>query len=215
MNTDDLIERLARQSSAVTPLPAPGKRVALWLGWAALYLAVVFLPMGAAAMDAVGSLYVLQQAAAMVMALAAANAALTSVIPGLATRAWTRPVVGVVVWTIGLLLAVAADMRAAGMAGLGSQTDWPCVVSMTVGGVVVGAPLVWMLRNGAPLTPRVTAALTAIAALGVTNIAACLTRPHAFAITVLVWHGATLAAVAVCAAMIGRHWFRWPETKTL
>jgi hypothetical protein len=68
-----------------------------------------------------------------------------------------------------------------------------------------------MLRRGAPLTPSLTAFLAALAALSFANIEACLTRPHAFALTVLLWHGSTVAAVATLCAFMGHRWFRWPE----
>jgi hypothetical protein len=70
-----------------------------------------------------------------------------------------------------------------------------------------------MLRRGAPLTPGLTAFLAALGALSVANIEACLTRPHAFALTVLLWHGGTLAAVAALCALTGRRWLRWPDMR--
>ena len=82
---------------------------------------------------------------------------------------------------------------------------------MAVGGLVVGAPLVWMLRRGAPLTPGLTAFLAGLAALSFANIEACLTRPHPFAVTVLLWHGGTVAALAALCALTGHQWLRWPE----
>ena len=38
MKTDDLIDRLARDATVVTPLPAPAVRTGLWLVWALLLL---------------------------------------------------------------------------------------------------------------------------------------------------------------------------------
>ena len=46
------------------------------------------------------------------------------------------------------------------------------------------------------------------------NIEACLTRPHAFALTVLLWHGGTVAAVAALCALTGGRWLRWPTLAT-
>jgi hypothetical protein len=66
-----------------------------------------------------------------------------------------------------------------------------------------------MLRRGAPLTPRSTAFLAGMAALSLANIEACLTRPHAFASTVLVWHGVTAVVFAGVFASLGRRWLRW------
>jgi hypothetical protein len=159
-------------------------------------------------------LYLVQQGAALVTGIMAARAALASVIPGSNNRVWVLPAIGAAVWGVSLLWAGVRDLQAYGTLGVTSQSDWPCVVSMTVGGLVVGSPLVWMLRRGAPLTPGLTAFLAALAALSVANIEACLGRPHAFALTVLLWHGVTVAAVAALCAMTGRRWLRWPDMAT-
>jgi len=217
MNTDDLIDRLGREVTVAKPLPAPGMRTAAWMVWALGYLVVVAMMMFAV-MSSAGvmptPLYLVQQSAALVTGIMAARAALVSVIPGANNRVWAMPAMGAGVWGLSLLWAGALDLQASGTLGVTSQTDWPCVASMTAGGLVVGAPLVWMLRRGAPLTPGLTAFLAALAALSVANIEACLTRPHAFALTVLLWHGGTVAAVAALCALTGRRWLRWPDLTT-
>jgi hypothetical protein len=217
MKTDELIDRLGRDVTVARPLPAPGIRTAVWVVWAVSYLVVVAVIMFAV-MSSAGvtttPLYLVQQTAALVTGIIAARAAFASVIPGANNRVWVLPAIGAAVWGVSLLWAGALDLRASGTLGLTSQSDWPCVVSMTLGGLVVGAPLVWMLRRGAPLTPGLTALLAALAALSVANIEACLTRPHAFALTVLLWHGGTIAAVAALCALTGRRWLRWPDLTT-
>jgi len=159
-------------------------------------------------------LYLVQQGAALVTGIMAARAAFASVIPGANNRVWVMPAMGAGVWGLSLLWAGVLDLQASGTLGVTSQSDWPCVVSMTLGGLVVGSPLVWMLRRGAPLTPRLTAFLAALAALSFANIEACLTRPHAFALTVLLWHGSTAAAIATLCALMGHRWLRWPDMTT-
>jgi hypothetical protein len=217
MKTDDLIDQLGRDMTAARPLPAPGIRTALWTVWAVTYLVVVAVMMFAV-MSSAGvaptPLYLVQQGAALITGVMAARAALASVIPGASSRVWAMPAIGAGVWGLSLLWAGVLDLRASGTLGVSSQSDWPCVVSMTVGGLVVGAPLAWMLRRGAPLTPGLTAFLAALAALSIANIEACLTRPHAFALTVLLWHGGTVAAVAALCALTGRRWLRWPDLAT-
>ena len=217
MNTDDLIDRLGRDVTVAKPLPAPGMRTAAWMVWAVSYL-VVFTVMMFAIMRSAGvmltPLYLVQQGAALVTGIMAARAAFASVIPGANNRVWAMPAMGAGVWGLSLLWAGALDLQASGTLGVTSQSDWPCVVSMTLGGLAVGAPLVWMLRRGAPLTPGLTAFLAALAALSFANIEACLTRPHAFALTVLLWHGGTVAAVAALCALMGHRWFRWPDMTT-
>jgi hypothetical protein len=217
MKTDDLIDQLGRDVTVARPLPAPGIRTVLWTVWAVAYLVVVAVMMFAI-MSSAGvtptPLYLVQQGAALITGILAARAALASVIPGAYSRVWTLPAIGAGVWGLSLLWAGVLDLRAFGTLGVNSQSDWPCVVSMTVGGLVVGAPLAWMLRRGAALTPRLTAFLAALAALSFANIEACLTRPHAFALTVLLWHGGTVAAVAALGALTGRRWLRWPDLAT-
>jgi hypothetical protein len=217
MNTDDLIDRLSRDVLVTKPLPAPGTRTAAWMVWALVYLVMVAMMMFAV-MSSGGvtltPLYLVQQSAALVTGIMAARAALASVIPGMNNRVWIMPAIGAGVWSLSLVWAGVLDVQAVGTLGVTSQSDWPCVVSMSVGGLVVGAPLAWMLRRGAPLTPGLTAFLAALAALSVANIEACLTRPHAFALTVLLWHGGTVAAVAALCALTGSRWLRWPDVAT-
>jgi len=185
--------------------------------WAAGYLVVVavlmFTVMSSAGVTPT-PLYLVQQSAAILTGIMAARAALLSVIPGSNNRVWVLPAIGATVWTVSLLWAGVRDLQTSGTVGVTSQSDWPYVASMSIGGLVVGSPLVWMLRRGAPLTPGLTAFLAALAALSVANIEACLTRPHAFAATVLLWHGGTVAAIAALCALMGHRWLRWPEMTT-
>jgi hypothetical protein len=217
MKTDELIDRLGRDVTVTRPLPAPGIRTAVWMVWAVIYL-VVGAVMMFAVMSSAGvtptPLYLVQQGAALVTGILAARAALASVIPGSNDRVWVLPAIGVATWAAALLWAGVLDLQASGTLGVTSQSDWPCVASMTVGGLLVGAPLAWMLRRGAPLTPNLTVGLAALAALSFANIEACLTRPHAFALTVLLWHGGTVAAIATLCALMGHRWLRWPDMTT-
>jgi hypothetical protein len=212
MKTDDLIDQLGRRVTPAPPLLAPRWRTAVWLVWSALYMVVVAIAMFVVTSTAaitLSPLYLLQQGAAAVTAMTAARAAFGSVIPGVAARLWTPSLVSAGVWVALLLWNAMLDVRVAGTFGIGSQTDWPCVASMAMGGIVLGGPLVWMLRRGAPLTPRSTAFLAGMAALSIANIEACLTRPHTFASTVLLWHGVTVVVVAGVFALFGRRWLRW------
>ncbi len=79
--------------------------------------------------------------------------------------------------------------------GLGSQTDWPCVVAMVIGGGALWAVMAPMLRRGVPMTPRVTGLLSGVAALSIANVVACFTQPHAFSGIVLLWHGGTMVVL--------------------
>lgn len=218
MRTDELIDRLGRDVTVARPLPAPGTRTAMWTVWAVGFLAVAAMMMVAVMSSAAVTptpLDLVQQGVALVTGILAARAALASVIPGSNNRVWVLPAIGATVWGLSLLWAGLLDLQAFGTLGVTSQTDWKCVVSMTAGGLVIGAPLAWMLRRGAPLTPGLTAFLGGLAALSFADIEACLTRPHAFALTVLLWHGGTVAAIATLSAVSGHRWLRWPEKGTV
>src|SRR5882762_4645621 len=147
MKTDELIDRLGRGVAVTRPLPPPGTRTVMWMVWAAMYLVVVTVMMFAV-MSSAGAtptpLYLVQQSAAILTGIMAARAALLSVIPGANDRVWVLPAIGVATWVAALLSAGVLDLQTSGTLGVTSQSDWPCVVSMTVGGLLVGAPLAWM-----------------------------------------------------------------------
>jgi len=191
MKTDELIDRLGRDVTVARPLPTPGMRTAGWMVWAVSYLVLVAVMMFAVMSSARVTptpLYLVQQGAALVTGIMAARAAFASVIPGSNSRVWVLPTVGAAVWSVSLLWAGVRDLQASGTLGVTSQSDWPCVASMTVGGLLVGFPLVWMLRRGAPLTPHLTA--------------------------FLLWHGGTVAAIVTLCALMGHRLLRWPEMTT-
>jgi hypothetical protein len=214
MNTEDLIDRLGRDATIAKPLPTAGRRAAVWLLWGAIYL-TVFAEMKFAVISSprltATPLYLLQQGAALLTGILAARAALVSVIPGAQNRVLGPPLVSASLWIACLLWETGLNLQAAGTLGATNESDWPCVASMVMGGVVLGGPLMWMLRRGAPLTPRATAFLAGLAALSIANVEACLTRPHAFAMTVLLWHGTTTAIAALALGVMGRTWLQWPD----
>ena len=214
MKTDDLIDRLGRDVTVATPLPAPAMRTAVWLAYGGIYLAVAVAMIPAVmsrAMAAVTPLSLLQQGMALLTGIVAARAAFISVVPGSNGRARVLPVITGALWVASLLSASVLDVRASGTLGITAETDWSCVVSMTIGGLVLGVPLLVMLRRGAPMTPWTTAFLGGLAAVSLANIEACLARPHLFAMTILLWHGGTAAIVAMVFAWAGRRWLRWPS----
>ena len=90
-----------------------------------------------------------------------------------------------------------------------AQREWPCVVTIVLGGAMPGLMLTSMLRRGAPLKPRLTMGLSALAAAGLANVVACVSEPHPSSIAALVWHGSTLLAVVWSATGIARSVVQW------
>jgi hypothetical protein len=77
-----------------------------------------------------------------------------------------------------------------------------------MGAVAVAMAL--MIRRGAPLTPQLTAAPGALAAVGIGNAGICVFHPHASNLVILVWHCGTVLLITAVVGMAGAHLVRWP-----
>jgi hypothetical protein len=212
MNTDFLIERLARDLKPVRPLTRPWMRAALWLLGTSLYLGALTLSMTSkedVATNATQWRFVVQQLAAIATGISAAAAALVSVVPGYSRRVFLLPAVAVTAWLGTISVGFPQEWHETGMAGVAVQREWLCVLTIVLGGVLPAGGLAVMLRRGAPLTPRLTTALGALAAAGLANVVACVSHPHPSSIAVLVWHGSTVLALFCLGGAIGRSVLAW------
>jgi hypothetical protein len=216
MNTEDLINRLGDSLTPVRPLAPPWRRAAAWLTCAAAYLCgVVLLAWARGRSLEVAGTDLVQQGALIATAMAASVAAFASVVPASDKRLLGNPLIpGLLVMTV-LLWGCVVDVRMQGTLGVGREIDWPCVVSISLGGVLLWALGVAMLRRGAPLTPRMSSMLAGVAAFSVANVEACLSRPHVFTITVLLWHGLTTALLVTALAQVGRTLLTWKKAGRL
>ena len=218
MQTEDLIRQLGRELAPVRRLAPPWRRAAVWLASGAVYVAAVVLwarvRRGRLGIEA-EPWYVVQQAALAAAACAAAVSAFASVVPGSGTRARWALAASVLVMAASLAWATMSDVRELGTLGVGQETDWPCVVSITLGGIGLWMVAAAMLRRGAALDPRLTSLLAGVAALSLANIEACVSRPHAFAITVIVWHGVTSGVVLMALTSLGRRTLAWRRTAAI
>jgi hypothetical protein len=206
MKTDELIDELGRGLSPVRRLSPPWQRAAAWLACSVAYVVlggtVAWIRRGTLGIETAGP-YVLQQAALALIGVLAAHAAFASVVPGATSRARAALVVPVAMMIAALLWGAVRDLQQFGTAGFGRETDWPCVMSMTAGGLALWSVAVAMLRRGAVLEPRVASVLAAIAALSLANIEACISRVHAFTVTVILWHGVTIGVLAIGLILLG------------
>jgi hypothetical protein len=204
MNTDRLVEHLARDLRPAPALRGPWARAAWWLFGAMAYLALLALMMTSRADVAAnrnnGWMFLLSQGAAVATAAAAAVAAFASTVPGFSNRVLMIPVIAATAWVGTLLGAAAYEWPAVGAAGLAAPREWLCVVMIVLGGAPLWLTLAFMLRQGAPLAPRVTTALGALSVAAIANVSACVSHPHPSSIITLVWHGSTILAVTVVAA---------------
>ena len=169
VQTSELIRHLATGAAPVHRLLPPSVRTAMWLGISLPYVCAVVV-MKSAAIDFLGKIdarFALEQAAILATSVTAAIAAFASVIPA-TTEKSTCCHCSVAVWLGSLGQGCAHDWLRFGADGLQVRPDWECVPAVIFIGIIPAIAMVVMLRRGAPLAPRYSATLgaLAVAALG-------------------------------------------------
>ena len=212
MDTNLLVERLAADSTPVRCLRCPATRTARWLALAAPYVALVVLlhsPRADLAVLAGDWRFLLEQAASLATAIAAAYAAFAATVPGYDRRVLLLPVLLLVVWVGSLALGCASESLRDGIAALVEHRDWFCVRWILTIAAVPAIAMAIMLRRGAPMAPYVAAALGGLAAAALGNFGLRLFNAEDVSLLMLVWHVGTVVAVSVLAGWAGRHWISW------
>jgi hypothetical protein len=209
-STEDLIRQLSSGLAPLPPLRRPFLRAFAWTTGTLIYVVAVVLWMtpadGAAGR---GVLFTLQQLAALATAITAAAAAFSMTIPGRGRATMLAAIAAGSAWAGLVLAGCIQDWMAAGRAGLAPGTDWPCVAGIPLTALIPGLALAMMLRRGAPLAPRTTAALGALGVASLASLGMCVAQPHERDMVVLVWHGTTIGVVTVLAAIAGRSILNW------
>ncbi len=212
MNTDDLIGRLAQHAAPVVPLRPPWRRAMVWVPGAVIYLGAITAALTSQAdvvANGTGWRFVFPQIAAVAVSVAAAVAAFSAVVPGASRRVLWWPAAAIAIWFASLVPGSLQELTRSGPAALVSSREWLCVATIVAGGALPAWWMTVMLRQGAPLTPRLTAGLTVLAAAGLANVTACLSHPHPSQVLTLGWHGLTMLILVVVAAWTGRRVFAW------
>jgi hypothetical protein len=214
VNTNDLIENLARGLEPVAPLWRPGTRAAMWLLGAVAYVGILVVGMKAVKgySAGVGAGFWMSQIAAIVVGLLASRAAFASVVPGFRSHARGWAALAALVWLGTLVAASPWDFGWATV--VGANHEWVCVGFIVIGGMPLMLVLTVMLRRGAPLNPAATAALAALAVASMANVGACLSLPHANSAITLVWHGGVVLVLAAVAAVTARLVFGWSAARS-
>lgn len=208
MKTDDLIDELAAGLTPVQPMRRPGTRAAIWLAGSVLYLgalAIVVSNLHPATVS-IGRALLLSQSIGVVAGILAVAAAFASVVPGHSKHALIAASAAVIVWLVSFVVAAAAGEIQAITA---ARNEWICVAIILAGGMPLAVTMAVMLRQGAPLTPRLTGLLIAMAVGLLANFSACLALPHADSAVALAWHGGALLVMALAGIIAGRFAFSW------
>ncbi len=217
MNTDEFIARLARDVKPVMPLQRPWVRAAIWLAGATAYVGALTWIMASSADESANGAswrFLLPQITAIATTVTAALAAFASVVPGRSPRVLLWPAGAAVVWLGGLLLGSLLEWNQGGVS-VSSQREWLCVAMIAFGGALAALAMVFMLRDGAPLVPRATTALAALAGSGLANVGACFSQLHPSSVLMLIWHGSAILGLVALASWAGRSVLSWERLRRL
>src|SRR5262249_49790161 len=213
MDTDALIEELASSATPVRRLPAPWAGMLLWLALSVPFLAAVIwllMPSDVSPAAALRDGRVLFEAAILlVTSLTGALAAFASVVPGYDRRILLIPLLPLAVWLLSLGEGCWRNWVALGANGLMLRPDWDCLPPAILIGIVPSIAMVLMLRRGAPLLPRVSIALGALAVAAVANLGLRLVHARDASVMVLFWHLGGAAVLTGFAALAGRRVLYW------
>jgi hypothetical protein len=209
--TDDLIHRLAVNASPIRPLGRPWTRAVLWCVGALASLAVVDWLWPETSVTTSNPRFIWEQAAALTTGVTAAAAAFATVVPGRSRRLAFLPLVPLIVWLVSVGQQCAQDWSASRSLPplLGHWACFPLTVFM---GVIPSVAIVLMLRRGAPLTPRLTTALAALAVAGLANFGVRFVHASDASFVVLTWHLIAVFGLSLMLAPLGDHVFRWRTT---
>ena len=213
MSTDDLIRQIAGANKPVRRLHPPWVRALLWLAVAGGYVALVvwlhphtppFRPV-----TIMTTPLMIEWAAALLTGITAAWAAFCSTVPGYDRRVLWVPLAPAAVWVATLGVGCVNDWLQFGARGLALRADWDCLPPAILIGIVPLILILLMLRYGAPLRPRISVALAALAVAGLGNAGLRLFHPGDASIMILVWHVGVAFALTAFAGLLGRMVLNW------
>jgi hypothetical protein len=209
--TDRIIEQITRTGLIAKPLTSPWRRTAIWFASSLPFLAVVCLmwPSEAVLLPAThGGSFIVEQAAALLTGVTAAIGAFATTIPAFNRRLLMLPVLPLSVWLVTVGRGCVRDITV-GASDLALTAHWSCFVVTAIAGTVPAIVIVLMLRRGAPLTPRLTMVLAALATAGLANVAVRFIHAGDASMVVLVWHLGVGVVAASFAAAGAPGFFSW------
>jgi hypothetical protein len=211
VETSGLIRHLAAGATPVHRLRPPWLRTAMWLAISLPYVCavVVIKPEALDFLRKIDGRFALEQAAILTTALTAAIAAFASVIPGRHRKICLLPLAPLAVWLASLGEGCASDWLRFGADGLQVRPDWECAPAAIFIGIIPAVVMIVMLRRGAPLAPRVSVALGALAVAALGNFGLRIFHIGDVSVMVLIWHFGGLALISVLAGRIGYHVLNW------
>ena len=216
-DTNQLIRELTGKVPPVRRQAAPLVRTIIWVAISLAYIGFFVLIMPVRqdlSPDSRGPAFVLEQAAALITGLTAAMAAFASVVPGYNRKWMALPLVPFAVWLASLGPACIQELNQLGLQHIPlSHNPW-CAPFIVIFGALPAIVITVMLRRGAPLTPRLTAAFGGLAAAGLANVGVRMVHPEDVSIMLLLWHVGTVLALSALAGAAGKYFFNWATLVT-
>lgn len=210
VDTDTVIESLARSAHPVRRLPSPGRRVVRWLAMGLPVIGLFGIVMGARP-DLGTKLsepaFVVPFVAAFATAVLAAHAAFASSVPGTPRWCLWLPAPPFALWVGSLGRQCWQDWLRLGADGIVFELDFACLPTIAIVGAVPAIAMVMMVRRGAPLMPRLTAFFGALAAAALAYVGLRLVHLEDAALMVLVWQFGAVALLATVSGAFGRGLF--------
>lgn len=212
--THQLIARLAGSATPVRRLHPPAERTIRWLLVSLLYgggVAIAYELAGGEVRLSADRLYLVQQIAALALAVLGAFYGLSLAVPGANRRLRLLPLLAVAaVW----LVAVSATTDSVGSMWDDPGSGLDCMVWSMLLGLGPAIALVAMLRHGAPIHPRQTLMFAALAAAAMGNLGLASFNIAPVSEMTVVLHVVATSILAVLAVLIGPRMLRWPPSGT-
>ncbi|MBI2737109.1 MAG: DUF1109 family protein [Rhodospirillales bacterium] len=212
LDTRQLIQRLADDGAPVRRLPHPMTRAAAWLVISIPYvaaLALIYRLSGVAITQVLDVRFLIEQLAMIVTAITAAIAAFCCIVPGRDRRIALLPLVPLAAWLASLAEACLSSWLRSGSFSLGLPVDWAYFPRFALIGLVPAVLMIVMLRRGAPLYPRSTLMLGALAVAALGNVGLRLFHAGNVTLTMLLCTFATIALLSALAAWVAPHILSW------
>jgi hypothetical protein len=211
-STADLIQRLAGDSPAVRRLRRPSVRAVMWCAVSLTYLWLLYSVWPHTGLNPPSDRsFIVEQAAAFATGLSAAVAAFAMVVPGSSRRLVLAPLVPLGVWAGSVGQMCARDWSS--LSHLPPiLIHWGCFPATIVAGFIPTVAIVFMLRRGAPMSPRLTTALAGLAVAGMANFGIRFVHASDPSFVVLAWHLAAIFGLSAVATSFGHRMFSWRQT---
>jgi hypothetical protein len=153
-------------------------------------------------------------AAILATAVTSAICAFASTVPGVNRKWLLLPLVPLAVWLVNIGKSCVVDWVRLGAVGLLLRVDGTCFMPMVLMGIVPIAAMLLMLRRGAPLYPRSTLAMGALAVAALTNLGLRLIHAPDVSLMALAWSFAAVALIATMAKWSGSSLLDWRGTSS-